>query len=494
MSDISNNESDQDSSKATQRTSIGENVGKQGCQKQEKKDDSTLSSGAPQEEVASSSSEQSTSLTHPQFTLRQQNAQKLLLQFAKTFITVMESTVFAKSDWDDEEADGEAEEYFDNFGCNDDGATSMGIRMNSIGLDIGRAGRRGISIGTIGSGDSIGSGLQPISDEEFPYETYFPGDQKEKFRSIFTSVAFDMFTSYEYQLIMLVREKRKIAEIAEDIVHRILENFKESTRGTNPEYIKPEITTQFLIEKALHHSEPEGIIYNSEWSAVEILENPGIIVKAAPTDLNASHTFYQSHWQKNFIGVKKLIGYKYGFRLNFNFETERTILLQGFEKVRISSVSPLYLSYEYCLDSKSLEFCKDQLARDLEEEDMKAAEAEMKSSNGENESVTDKAYEENLLKDRARLFQSRLQIQRIDEEKNSDKVMKQIADLSHRFETLHSKLAKLEQKGVINSGNIEEVNRAKAGLLRSNYHVRFEVRNPSGTELHKNLFEPKSSH
>src|SRR3954466_7495914 len=87
-----------------------------------------------------------------------------------------------------------------------------------------------------------------------------------------------LFTSYEYQLLLLVREKQRIAEIAEDIVHRILDNFKESQRGCNPHYIKPEITKRLLIELALQHVEPEGIIYNSEWSAVEILENPGILV------------------------------------------------------------------------------------------------------------------------------------------------------------------------------------------------------------------------
>lgn len=71
-------------------------------------------------------------------------------------------------------------------------------------------------------------------------------------------MAFDLFTAFEYQLSVLVREKRKISEIAEDIVHRILDNFKESVRGSNPEYVRPEITLRFLIELALQHTEPEG--------------------------------------------------------------------------------------------------------------------------------------------------------------------------------------------------------------------------------------------
>jgi hypothetical protein len=489
MSDTLNDESDRrNPSGSGTSSSVTQNLGKQDCQKQANPEEN-LSLSLPQDEVPSQAKRSpfgELSPTTGAFTMRQQNVQKLLLQFAKTFIAVMESTVWAKSDWDeDEDGDDEADEYCDNFGCLDNAATNLGIRMNSIGIEIG--GTR--------SGDSIGStGLQPISDEEFPYEKYFAIDQKDKFRSVFTSVACELFTSYEYQLIMLVREKRKIAEIAEDIAHRILDDFKESTRGTNPEYIKPEITPQFLIEKALHHSEPEGIIYNSEWSAVEILENPGIIVRKG--DQQSGHDFYQSDWQKNFIGVKKLIGYKYGFRLHFDFETEQDIL-KNFEKVHISSVSPLYLSYEYCLDPSLLQSCKDQLARELLEEEQ-SADAQMKSNNANllTNTITDSTdhiknsfaalHEEKNLKDRARLFQSKLQIQRLEEEKNSDEVMKQIINLSQRFETLHTKLAKLEQKGVINSGNMEELNRAKAGLLRSNYHVRFEVRDPGGIESHHN--------
>jgi hypothetical protein len=74
--------------------------------------------------------------------------------------------------------------------------------------------------------------------------------------------------------------------------------------------------------------------------------------------------FYQSDWQKNFIGVKKKIGSKYGFRLKFFFETEISIL-KNFEKVRITSVFPLYLQYQYSLNGTIFELCRKDLEREL---------------------------------------------------------------------------------------------------------------------------------
>jgi hypothetical protein len=98
----------------------------------------------------------------------------------------MESTIFTKGDSDDEEET----DYFDDF-------------------------ERYSSYSTLEQ-------CKAVSDEEFAFEKYFPSEQRPHFRDLFVKTAFDIFKSYEYQLVMLVRVKRKISEIAEDIAHRIL--------------------------------------------------------------------------------------------------------------------------------------------------------------------------------------------------------------------------------------------------------------------------------
>lgn len=314
----------------------------------------------------------------PHLTLPPPTSPRLLFHFTKTFVSVMESTIFSSHHHhhgtsSSPSSEDEADEYCDDF---------FYSRYSSYpALDP--------------------SHRTPISDEEFAFEKYFPADQKPALRDIFITTAFDLFTSYEYQLVILVREKRKIGEIGEDIVHRILDNFKESQRGINPEYVRPEITPQLLIELALQHSEPEGITYNSEWSAVEVLENPGILIPGHPG------SFYRSDWQKNFIGVKKKIGSKYGFRLKFGFETELSIL-RWFEKVPISVVYPPYARYEYVIDDAVKTRVRSELEKEIElEEKMKRFGIRF-------------GDEERDLKDKVKEFQIKLQIQRQEEDRNSD--------------------------------------------------------------------------
>jgi hypothetical protein len=56
--------------------------------------------------------------------------------------------------------------------------------------------------------------------------------------------------------------------------------------------------------------------------------------------------------------------------------------------------------------------------------------------------------------------------------------MKQVVDVGET--KIRSKLERLEQQGVMNK---EEVAKARAGLLRTNYNVRFEVRDRSVAEF-----------
>lgn len=150
---------------------------------------------------------------------------------------------------------------------------------------------------------------------------------------------------------------------------------------------------------------------------MEILENPGILIPCDKKDKDAHGfvfpgLFYQSDWQKNFMGVKKKIGSKYGFRLKFHFETELSIL-RNFEKVPYSSVYPPYLQYDYVLGSELLEVARSELEREL------GIEEKMKRFGI--------LGEERDLKDKVKEFQIKLQIQKLEEDRNSDKVMAQVA-------------------------------------------------------------------